>query len=65
MHSFYTFIRIRGHSMPITRSTVSVHGDTFERLKERKRDDESMNDVICRLLDAINQHEAEAPEVTA
>lgn len=51
--------------MPITRSTVSVHGDTFERLKERKRDDESMNDVIRRLLDTINQHEAEASEVTA
>lgn len=65
MYSFYTFIRTHGHSMPITRSTVSVHGDTFERLKERKRDDESMNDVIRRLLDTINQHEAEAPEVTA
>lgn len=37
---------------------VSIREDTYERLRSRKRDDESFTDVIERLLDRQRDFEA-------
>jgi predicted CopG family antitoxin len=37
--------------MPVTRATVAVRGRVYERLDDERREDETFNDVIDRLLD--------------
>jgi predicted CopG family antitoxin len=37
--------------MPVARTTVTIHAETHERLKDENQETESMDETINRLLD--------------
>jgi len=38
-------------NMPVARTTVTIHAETHERLKDENQETESMDETINRLLD--------------